>query len=190
MDIEEKHKAIAIPVSLLGPEPVFLTVRDRRFKEWLFVTGGCRKKEVICPIKCALRELEEETRGVVNLRQVSYNYYTFRIANRTPEEFKRDTERGVEVISVYHVYIMYLEINPTLRRQYIERFNYEKLKTDSRRRTGLSIKRTHDENDFMCFDTLAEFTRKNVWSMITDNVINNPEFNSLLLSLNRETFNM
>ena len=60
MDIEEKHKAIAIPVSMIDSVPMFLTVRDRRFREWLFVTGGCRKKEVVCPLKCALRELEEE----------------------------------------------------------------------------------------------------------------------------------
>ena len=190
MEVEEKHKAIAIPVVLSGIDPIFLTVRDRRFKEWLFVTGGCRKKEISCPIKCALRELEEETRGVLNLREVSYNYYTFKIANRTVDEFIKDTNRGVTVISVYHVYILYIDPSPTMCRHYIERFNYEKLKTESRRKVGLSIKRTHDENDFMSFDTLSEFSRRNVWSMITDNVLNNIEFKKKLFSSNRETFNM
>ena len=38
----KKYKAIAIPVTFTGDKPKFLTVRDRRFKDWIFVTGGCR----------------------------------------------------------------------------------------------------------------------------------------------------
>ena len=55
----KKYKSIAIPVSFSGDKPRFLTVRDRRFKEWIFVTGGCRKREIPNPLRCALRELEE-----------------------------------------------------------------------------------------------------------------------------------
>ena len=36
----KKYKAIAIPVSFVDEKPKFLTVRDRRFKDWIFVTGG------------------------------------------------------------------------------------------------------------------------------------------------------
>lgn len=43
---EEKHKAIAIPVSFFDGKPRFLTVKDRRFKEWIFVSGGCRKRRI------------------------------------------------------------------------------------------------------------------------------------------------
>jgi hypothetical protein len=190
MDIEEKHKAIAIPVSMIDSVPMFLTVRDRRFREWLFVTGGCRKKEVVCPLKCALRELEEETRGVVNLREVSYSYFKFKTINRTPDEVRKDTDRGVKVISVYHVYIIEFDHTKNVQNHLIERFNYEKLKTDERRRSGLAIKRTHDENDFMSFDTMEEFSRKKIWDLISDNVLDNPEFQTLLHSTNRETFNI
>ena len=42
----KKYKAIAIPVTFIGDKPRFLTVRDRRFKDWIFVTGGCRRKEI------------------------------------------------------------------------------------------------------------------------------------------------
>jgi len=65
----EKHKAIAIPVSFINDRPYFLLVHDRRYKEWTFVTGGCRKREVYNPIRCAVRELEEETRGILNLKK-------------------------------------------------------------------------------------------------------------------------
>ena len=67
----KKYKAIAIPVSFVDGKPRFLTVRDWRFKEWIFVTGGCRRREIYNPIRCALRELEEETRGVISLKMDS-----------------------------------------------------------------------------------------------------------------------
>jgi hypothetical protein len=64
MKKEERHKAIVVLVSFVDDKPRFLTMRDRRFKEWIFVTGGCRKREITNPLRSALRELEEETRGV------------------------------------------------------------------------------------------------------------------------------
>ena len=43
----KKYKAIAIPVSFTWDKPRFLTVRDWRFKDWIFVTGGCRRREIL-----------------------------------------------------------------------------------------------------------------------------------------------
>jgi 8-oxo-dGTP pyrophosphatase MutT (NUDIX family) len=73
----KKYKAIAIPVSFADDKPRFLTVRDYRFKDWIFVTGGCRRREIINPLRCALRELEEETRGVVSLKNGEYTEFKF-----------------------------------------------------------------------------------------------------------------
>ena len=75
----KKYKAIAIPVSFADEKPKFLTVRDRRFKDWIFVTGGCRRREIFNPLRCALRELEEETRGVVALKNGEYSTYKFTV---------------------------------------------------------------------------------------------------------------
>ena len=63
----ERHKSIAIPVSIIDNKPYMLIVHDRRYQEWTFVTGGCRRREVLNPLRCAVRELEEETRGTINL---------------------------------------------------------------------------------------------------------------------------
>jgi len=78
----KKHKAIAIPVTFVGNVPRFLTVRDKRFREWIFVTGGCRRREIDNPIRTALRELEEETRGVLSLKRGEYTTYTFNVKER------------------------------------------------------------------------------------------------------------
>ena len=97
----EKHKAIAIPVSFTDDKPYkFLTVRDRRYGEWTFVTGGCRKSEISNPLKCALRELEEETRGTVNIKAGYYSYFNFNYLPTTS-----NFDKKVEEVT-YHVYIL------------------------------------------------------------------------------------
>lgn len=89
----KKYKAIAIPVTFVDERPRFLTVRDKRFKDWIFVTGGCRRREIYNPIRCALRELEEETRGTVNLKQGEYTDFSFTV------------KESPLVDLVYHVFV-------------------------------------------------------------------------------------
>jgi 8-oxo-dGTP pyrophosphatase MutT (NUDIX family) len=182
---EERHKAIAIPVTYSNGNPRFLTVKDRRFKEWIFVTGGCRRREVYNPLQCALRELEEETRGVVKLKKGSYSSFVFTCSNH-PE----DEEHGVDVTLVYHVFIFEVNLTRIQQMNMIERFDKERARTDERKRLKLPIRRTFDENAEMCFDTLEEFNRKVRWDFIVKNVIDNPDFSTALNSLNRKTFSI
>ena len=190
MKKEEKHKAIAIPVSFVDDNPRFLTVRDRRFKEWIFVTGGCRKREVYNPIRCALRELEEETRGTVNLKSGLFSSFTFETTERSPEELLADRAAGVNVTLVYHVYIFFVKINQGEQVLLVKKFNDEKARMELRKRDKLPIKRTYDENDYMTFDTLETFSHKPRWSMIIEKVIRNPDFYAALNSLNKKPFNI
>lgn len=187
---EEKHKAIAIPVSFVDGKMRFLTVRDRRFKEWIFVTGGCRKREIFNPIKCALRELEEETRGVVNLKKGQYSTFKFYSKNRSQEELEKDRQDGVDVTLVYHVYVFIFNVPEHIQHTIVKRFYEEKNKTETRKKNKLPIKRTYDENDFISFDTLEEFNKKRRWVLIVNNIVNNPKFYGALSSENRETFNI
>ena len=186
----EKHKAIAIPVSFVDDKPRFLTVRDRRFKEWIFVTGGCRKREVFNPIRCALRELEEETRGVLGIKSGLFTSFVFETTERSPEELEVDRAANEHVTLVYHVFIFLVKINHTEQASLVRRFNEEKAKMEIRKRDKLSIKRTYDENDFMAFDTLDTFTLKKRWPMITEKVLENPDFDAALNSVNKKPFNI
>lgn len=185
---EERHKAIAIPVSFAEGKPRFLTVRDRRFKEWIFVTGGCRKREAYNPLRCALRELEEETRGIVNLKQGTYSYFKFYSKNRSNEELANDRRQGIDVTLVYHVYVIEYNVSRQKQHYMIKMFEDEKAKTELRKKNRLPIKRTYDENDFMSFDTLEEFNRRRRWDFIIENIINNPDFIQAVGSSNRQTF--
>ena len=190
MKKEEKHKAIAIPVSFVDDNPRFLTIRDRRFKEWGFVTGGCRKREVYNPIRCALRELEEETRGTLNIKSGLFTSFIFETTERSPEELAIDKASGVHVTLVYHVYIFFVKINHCEQVLLVKQFNAEKARMELRKREKLPIKRPYDENDFMTFDTLETFSHKHRWPMIINKVINNPDFYAALNSLNKKPFNI
>lgn len=174
----KKYKAIAIPVSFVGDKPKFLTVRDRRFKDWIFVTGGCRKREILNPIRCALRELEEETRGVVSLKNGEYTEFKFTVK----ESYSVDLE--------YNVYIFFVDYDKIQQQNMIMKFYDEKQRMNARKFQKLPIKKTHDENDFMSFDTLDEFNMRKQWNLIKENVVKNPKFYACVSSLNRKTFSI
>ena len=187
---EKRYKAIAIPVTFIDGKPRFLTVRDKRFKDWIFVAGGCRKTEIHNPLRCALRELEEETRGVLSLRNGEYSHFVFETKNRSPEELVSDNISGVDITSVYHVYIFFMNINGNERNNMIRKFNEERARMDHQKMNRQPIKRTYDENDLMSWDTIEEFKVKKQWDTIKYNILDNPDFVKALNSLNKEKFNI
>lgn len=169
----KKYKAVAIPVSFADETPRFLTVRDKRFKEWIFVTGGCRRREIFYPLRCAIRELEEETRGVISLKKGEYTSFSFTVKESPSVEL------------VYTAFVFFVDYTKNEQNELVKRFNDEKYKMHTKK---IQMKRTYDENDFMSFDTLAEFNAKNRWDVIVKHVLMNPEFYSCVSSLNRKTF--
>lgn len=184
MKKETRHKAISIPVSFADGKPRFLTVRDARFKEWIFVTGGCRKNEIVNPLKCALRELEEETRGVIVIKNGEYNTFSFTVRSKNAAD-------GVEFLSVYHVFIFFVKYSQQDQSRFVRRFYDAKAKTDARKEAKLPIRKTYDENDLMSFDSLEEYkSRTRKWDIIVKNIIQNPEFYQALNSLNKKGFNL
>lgn len=172
-----QHKAIAIPVIDTGQGTKFLLVHDKRHREWTFVTGGCKQNEIYNPIKCALRELEEETRGTMSLRSVQYNYFRFR-ARFNPIE-----------TSIYHVYVLHIgSCDQKKLEQLVELFHAEKEKMDA---NLVAFRKAHDENDGMQFATLHEVaTLPNLWKFVLDNVIQNKDFYEALNADNSRKFTL
>lgn len=74
-----QRKILAIPYVLLrksGRKPRFLVVRDAAEGEWTFISGTCEPGEPYH--KCALREIHEETRGLVSLKALPKRTRRFR----------------------------------------------------------------------------------------------------------------
>jgi 8-oxo-dGTP pyrophosphatase MutT (NUDIX family) len=187
MKKHEKHKAIAIPVSYSdGKSCKFLTVRDRRFGEWTFVTGGCRKGEILNPLRCALRELEEETRGTVNIKQGHYSYFNFvyKPTNQEKIKFPEDI--------TYHVYILEYNIPKYEQSKLINKFNIARGKFEKLKQLNYPVKVVYDENDIMDFETLSDFKLKgdNVWELIRTNILENKNFYDALNTSEMKFFNI
>jgi hypothetical protein len=189
--LEKRHKAIVIPVLQTDTgDPKFLTVRDSRHQEWIFVTGGCKKSEVDNPLKCGLRELEEETRGTFVLRNGEFSEFQFESTYRSPEEIKKDRFEGVIVTLVYHVYLINVRITEEQQANIVQEFHINKARMEMNKKDGIRIKKAYDENDDISFDTLSEFNKKNRWNLIIKNIIENPKFYDLIRSSKTQNFNI
>jgi hypothetical protein len=169
----KKYKSIAIPLIHSEDVPRFLTVRDRRFKEWIFVTGGCKRREIYNPLKCALRELEEETRGLINIKEGEYTHYSFIVKETSYIELE------------YNVFIFHIKMSRSQQFDTIKKFDVEKEKMHQRK---IPYKKAYDENDLLSFDTLKEFNLKKRWDRIIKNVIQNPSFYECIASTERKKF--
>ena len=169
----EVHKAIAIPVIYRDGQFKFLIVKDKRFKEWTFVSGGCRKREVFNPIRCALRELEEETRGILNLKRGTYNYFKFTNRFEPLEE------------SIYHVYLFHVNISSEDMTSIVEKFDEEKIKMDTNQ---VAFRKNYDENDNLEFVSLDDMKYKNMWRMVNEKILDNPDFYRALYSSKTKNF--
>ena len=187
---EIRHKAIVIPIIKSETGTKFLTVRDTRNQEWIFVTGGCKKSEVDNPLKCGLRELEEETRGVINIRTGEFSEFQFESNYRSPEETKKDRFEGIIVTLVYHVYLINVNITSEQQVRIIQDFHVNRARMEINKKDGVRIKKAYDENDDISFDTLDDFNKKNRWKLIITNIIENPKFYDLMNSSNTQNFNI
>ena len=187
---EIRHKAIIIPIIKSEMGTKFLTVRDSRHQEWIFVTGGCKKSEVDNPLKCGLRELEEETRGVINIRTGEFSEFQFESSYRSPEETKKDRFEGIIVTLVYHVYLINVNITSEQQVRIVQDFHANRARMEINKKEGVRIKKAYDENDDISFDTLEDFNKKNRWKLIITNIIENSKFYDLMNSSKTQNFNI
>lgn len=173
------HKAIAIPViDTEHGESKFLLVHDQRHHEWTFVTGGCKYVEIFNPLKCAVRELEEETRGLVSIKKGYYKYFRFTHTNKDPIEN-----------SIYHVYILHVGTISTKELDELEhQFKIEKEKMDTNK---VVFKKNYDENDSMKFMNLGDILKcGTLWRFIYDKVLMHKNFVQCIVPINTKYFNL
>ena len=71
------RKVLVVPyVRLAKRKTRLLVVRDAEYDEWTFISGTCEFRESV--EKCAIRELYEETKGLVQLRRLPYRTNVYR----------------------------------------------------------------------------------------------------------------
>ena len=104
--------------------------------------------------------------------------------------FKFIVKESPTVDLEYNVFIFFVNYSKSEQNELIKKFNDEKQKTNLKKIQKQSFKRTYDENDFMTFETLHEFSSKKQWDRIYKNILSNPEFYACVQTLNRKTFSI
>jgi len=187
---EIRHKAIVVPIVRHPTETRFLVVKDSRHQEWIFVTGGCKKSEIEYPLRCGLRELEEETRGTVNIKSGEFSEFQFESSHRSLEETRKDRSEGIIVTLVYHVYIINFDVTQEEQKRIVQQFHANRETMEQNKKDGAHVKKAYDENDDIAFDTLEDFNKKSRWSLIVKHIIENQAFYMNMDSSKMQNFNI
>jgi hypothetical protein len=138
--------------------------------------------EVYNPLRCAIRELHEETRGILDIKNGSYSYFRFTTNYKGPG----DSEADADTISVYHVYILDVPLTAIEQKYMVQRFNEEKMKMET---SQVPFKKNHDENTALMWDTLEGISSKqNLWILVRECILNNPDFTKALFASEKTPF--
>ena len=169
-----RHKSITVVLSFEGGVPRFLVVLDRRHHDWTFVTGGCQnKKEISHPLLCALRELKEETKGIVDISKGKYSTYYFKTDKVMPN-----------FVFIYHVFVVEVPFSPEMQISQVNQFQHEMVNP-----THLPLK-CYNETENMLWVTFEEFSTMKKWDIVQTHIMDNPEFYAMIGSYNRRSFNI
>lgn len=157
-----RKKIIIIPYIVYKKVSHLMMVKDKKFNEWTFVTGGCKPNEQFN--LCALRELYEETNGVLDLRQhvgIDINrFYSYRFIHEISKDY---------VIMDYKVFFVPLH-----------RFGYDIKSAKKLEQQFFKMKNDLPEfNETNClkfFELNHVYNIKNIWKLIKEKVLYNERF--------------
>lgn len=153
-----RKKTITIPYILNNNIPHFLMVRDSKYHEYTFPSGGCRSKHE-SPRESALRELYEETCTTLQLSDFDHfdQLITFYSDYRSEEESKADRKYRRGVLVQYDVFFGKLASNDT--NQYISTYR------NAISRSSM-MKKEFRETDEMAFFTIDQISSVIVWDFM------------------------
>ena len=80
-----------------------ISVQDKKTGEWGFISGGVKRMENY--MDAAMRELKEETSGILTDIPSFYRRIEFATTYRPPELLKVDKKQNVTIKSTYHIYL-------------------------------------------------------------------------------------
>lgn len=171
-----KHKVLVVPfMTDTNGRVRFVVVKERRFNEWSFVCGNCKKNEISNPVKAALRELREETLDTLVIS--SPFKYMFKYS---PTVVKRTDigEEGEDVL--FHVFLFNIQgiKPPGVIKNYYTR----------RKQNYKSSNRDYTETMGIAFMTITDLSRKKMWPFLVSRFINNQKFWEDIAFLKNENY--
>lgn len=145
------YKVLVIPYVRHRGKLRYLFVHDRMYKEWTFVSGGCKVTESAS--ECAKRELMEETKNLIHITEQEL---------KTSISYKIMT-RDKSLSTTYTIFVVEIHLTPsevyTIENTFLHRSMYSQ---------G-DFCREMNENDNLLFMELEEALEyPNVWGFIKE----------------------
>lgn len=85
---------------------LFLMVKDRKFDEWTFISGTCKKRNMEHPLLCASRELKEETKDVVDLDLNTWPHHHISFDTMYQDASHSKKKHSANIYTTCHVYFL------------------------------------------------------------------------------------
>jgi ADP-ribose pyrophosphatase YjhB (NUDIX family) len=162
-----RRKVIVVPYVRRGDAVQFMVVKDRKHKEWTFVTGGVKARET--DLQAAARELREETKNALDLDlEGKTRCFRFHTRYREASELAADRVRNEVITTAYSAFLVD-----------VSDMNVQNIKTVFR--STKNLKGAYNENADLTFETLDSFSKKtHVWKFIRDHVLSSSRFQEIV----------
>lgn len=161
-----RRKIVAIPTMKTKNDILVLLVKDKENEEWTFVTGGAKPNESF--EKCALRELYEETKCTLDLRNHGISltrFYSFYFKN---EIIKDKVLMHYKVIFIpLHRFGYDLKSGYKLESKFIDNMNTYSLPE-------------YNETSFLKFMPINDLYKINLWNFMREKVLFSQYFNEYI----------
>ena len=153
--LEYRYKSVIIPII----KNKYVVVEDSKYNELTFVVGGCKKYET--SLKCAIRELNEETRNVFGKYITEYDlkmHHQFESSQRSKQELAADKRQKIIVRMIYTVYIV--DLNDVINNFNSIRNNYHRTRSINKETSDILLR------------TKEQLQTGNMWRFMKENVLN------------------
>lgn len=170
-----RRKVIIVPYVRSDERLTLLTVKDRKSKEWTFITGGCKMRET--DVEAARRELKEETRSLfdIDIEAQPHYFFRFKTTFRETKEWLGDKAKNERVVTLYTVFFVDVTSVANTINLRIFRQSFRNTK---------NMKGVYNENADVNFETLDSFSHKaHVWRFIRDHVLQSSQFKTMYKQL-------
>lgn len=170
-----RSKVLVVPYvrNSTGPEgSLFLLVKDRKFDEWTFISGTCKKRNMEHPLACATRELREETKDAIDIDLTTWPYRHVAFNTSYYEPSPQQLRNNTDISTTYHVYFLDISTYPRSPSQIVEEFTQVK-----------KIGKQYNENIDIGFFLLKDLHTVKLWKFISHIVLTNVTLKSIIDAL-------
>lgn len=155
-----------------GGNVLFLLVKDRKFDEWTFISGTCKKRNMEHPLACATRELREETKDAIDIDLTKWPYRHVAFNTSYYEPSPQQLRNHTDISTTYHVYFLDISTYPRSPSQIVEEFTEVK-----------KIGKQYNENIDIGFFLLKDLHTVKLWRFISHIVLTNVTLKSIIDAL-------